>query len=91
MLNRLVQTSPDAVDLTLVRRGGLTAQGRNKETERLLVSVRDKHPESTELWAALAKLADRQQQAQRAVEVLDQAEEKFGDRVWIRLAAPGTS
>jgi tetratricopeptide (TPR) repeat protein len=86
---RIAQAAPDAVELAFLRAEALLAQGRYDETEKMLSAVRDKHPESIACWGALVKLAERQQQSQRAVELIEQAENKFGDRVWIRLARAG--
>jgi tetratricopeptide (TPR) repeat protein len=86
VLDRLAQAAPDAAEVTLVRAEALLAQGRTEETEKLLSAARDKHPEQADFWAALVKLAERKQQPQAAAELLDQAEKKFGDCVWIRLA-----
>ena len=86
ILDRLKQSTPDATELTLLRAETLFGQGRAAETEKLLTAARDKHPEKTDLWSALVSLAGRRQQWDRAVELLAEAEKKFGDRVFLRLA-----
>jgi tetratricopeptide (TPR) repeat protein len=85
-LDRLAVAKPDDSQSTLLRAEALLAQGRGEEAEKLLAAARDKHPESVDLWAALARVAEQRQQSQRAAELLDQAEKKFGDCAWIRLA-----
>ena len=88
ILNRLQQTTPDATDLTLLRAEMLFGEGRAEDTEKLLTAMRDKYPEKTELWSALVALACRRQPPQwdRAVNLLAQADKKFGDRVFLRRA-----
>jgi tetratricopeptide (TPR) repeat protein len=86
LLDHLQKTATDATDLTLLRAEMLFGQGHDAETDKLLTEARDKNPEKTELWTALASLAGRRQQWDRAVELLAQAEKKFGDRVFLRLA-----
>jgi cellulose synthase operon protein C len=86
ILNRLQAATPDETNLTLLRAECLFGQGKSAETEKLLTAARDQHPEKTELWSALVSLAGRRQQWDRASELLDEAEKKFGDRVFIRLA-----
>ncbi len=61
---------------------------RAENAEKLLTAMRDKYPEKTELWSALVALACRRQPPQwdRAVNLLAQADKKFGDRVFLRRA-----
>jgi len=86
ILDRLKQATPDATDLTLLRAEALFGQGYAEKTEKLLLAARDNFPEKTDLWSALVSLAGRRQQWDHAAEILGQAEKKFGDRVFLRLA-----
>ncbi len=85
-LDRLALVKADASQSTLLRAEVLLAQGRGVEAENLLAAARDKHPESVDFWTALVRVADVDQHPQQVAELLDQAEKRFGDCAWIRLA-----
>jgi tetratricopeptide (TPR) repeat protein len=70
----------------LLHAEALAGQKLPAEAERVLLEARTKTPNQFEFWAALSGLAAREQQWDRAEQRLDEAEEKFGDQVWLRLA-----
>ena len=56
------------------------------EAEQLLLDARSKSPADTDIWLAIVGLAVDQQQWDRAGKYLTEADARFGDQVWLRLA-----
>jgi len=86
-LDRGTQATKKAVEITLLRSEILVAKGKIAEAEKLVRNARAAKPErEVELWAAEADLATRSKDRPRALKVLDEAQEKLGDKVELRLA-----
>ena len=87
-LEPTVNSSPAALSEFYVMKAEATAaRGDLTRTRELLLSAREKHG-NIEMWIALANLAihDPQRGIGEAETILDEAEQKFGDGVQIRLA-----
>src|SRR5262249_29436755 len=86
-LAQIVKDSdPFPVDVTLLRAQSLAAQDRYSEAVQLLTSARDKKPDETVYWTALAALAEQQGKLETIPTILAEAEGRVGDRVELRLA-----
>jgi tetratricopeptide (TPR) repeat protein len=79
------------IDVSLVRAESLAAQRRYAEADRMLRAARDKDPRNGEAWLALAALAEQQGKPDRALAILDEAQQVLGERdqVSLRLARAG--
>ena len=86
LLDQLVQHNPDSVGVTLLRAESLAGRQLPDEAEKLLMAARTKSPDQVELRTALMGLAIRREQWPRAEELLAEADKKFGDQTWLRLA-----
>ncbi|HEV2968642.1 MAG TPA: tetratricopeptide repeat protein [Pirellulales bacterium] len=86
LLDQLGHNNPDSVGVTLLRAEALAGEQHPAEAEQLLLAARTKAPDRTELWTALVGLADLQQEWPKAEQLLAEAEKRFGDQVWLRLA-----
>ncbi|MGA2620541.1 MAG: tetratricopeptide repeat protein [Thermoguttaceae bacterium] len=86
LLDRLVQDKAEPIDVTLLRAETLIGQARGPEAEKLLLAARSRLPDEPRLWSALVLLIPQGEQWERAVQIMDEAKQKFGDRVWLRIA-----
>jgi tetratricopeptide (TPR) repeat protein len=85
-LAHLTKATPDAPELAILRAEVLAGQDRVGQAGGELEAARDKSPKHAELWAAGAAIAQRQNNWQEALNLLDQAETRVTDRVTLRLA-----
>jgi tetratricopeptide (TPR) repeat protein len=76
---------PKAQEVPLLRASMLAAQGRIDGARQILEEARAHHPEVLGLWIALALLPGSDADPEAGMAVLDQAENRFGDRVELRL------
>jgi tetratricopeptide (TPR) repeat protein len=86
LLDRLAQDKADPTEVTLLRVESLINQGRVPDAEKLLQAARSQAPDEPRLCSALLLLVEQDRQWDRAVQILDEAKQKFGDRVWLRVA-----
>lgn len=86
MLEAAAKKDPNSSELPLIQLDGLLARGRFEEAEKMLLACRDKAPEKREFWTALIRLAQQQQQWDKADALLKQAKDRFGFSVELRLA-----
>ena len=75
----------DAPQVIVLRAEVLWHQMRAAEAEKLLLAARDKSPQTIEFWTMLIALAQRQQKWEEADKLLQQAEDRLGDRMELRL------
>ena len=85
-LDQAARATPDSVHVPILRAEVLVAQGQLEAAEESLVAAHDAQPEAVELWVALAALAQRAQDWERAAELLDETEKRLGDSAELRLA-----
>ena len=62
------------------------AQDRAVIAERMIEQLHDKDPTNVDIWCFLAALAERQADWEKAEKLLDDAQDKAGDHVALRLA-----
>jgi tetratricopeptide (TPR) repeat protein len=86
LLERAAQANPDAVEVAALRAEVAMARDRPESAERLLLEARSRNPENPGAWTALLLLAQRQQQWDKAEKLGDEARQKLGDQVELRLA-----
>jgi len=86
VLNEAEKTSPDSVQIPILRSEILVAQKRLPEAETLLRAARDKDPKKVEIWNALVFLLQRQRDWEGTEKLLDEMEKTLGDSVDLRLA-----
>jgi predicted Zn-dependent protease len=85
LLDRLAEIDPEAPAVPILRAEILVARGEDEEARELLTAARDESPKTLEFWLELAALAERDDDATRAAELLDEAKAAIGDSVTIRL------
>ncbi|MGL4552093.1 MAG: tetratricopeptide repeat protein, partial [Gemmataceae bacterium] len=86
LLAQAEETNPRAVvEIPLLRAEMLMRQDRTDEARKELRSACDRCPDEVDLWAALADCALRRNKPADAKKVLDDAQERLGDRVGLRL------
>ncbi|HZT81556.1 MAG TPA: tetratricopeptide repeat protein, partial [Gemmataceae bacterium] len=85
-LDRADRADPGSTEVVLLRAEALAAQDRPDDARKLLEEARGRQPKQVALYAALAALADRRGDRDAAGRVLDEAAEKAGDSVDLRLA-----
>jgi tetratricopeptide (TPR) repeat protein len=78
--------SSAAAEVAVLRAEALVAQDQLDQARDLLEARRQAQPDQVELWTALAAVLDRQGQADRALAILDEAGQRLGDRMELRLA-----
>lgn len=97
LLDQVGQIAPDSPQLVAFRanlllvqaqqeRGSREAQKLVQEAAGLLREARDKNPEELDYWTGLAGLAERNKEWDQAETLLDEAQQKLGDSVALRLA-----
>jgi tetratricopeptide (TPR) repeat protein len=72
--------------LALARAEALVAQGQLDPADQLLQKAVDQHPENVELRTTRASLADQLGKGQECLSLLDEAQQRLGDHVELRLA-----
>jgi tetratricopeptide (TPR) repeat protein len=82
------RATPNAVEVALLEAEMWVARGEHARAAEVIGKARDKWPGEAEVWAAEADLALRRRGGDlpRAKRVLDEAREKVGDGVILRLA-----
>lgn len=85
-LDDLERTTPDSAELAILRAETLVARKDLKAARTRLRQALDRHPDQIVLWTALANLTERDQGGKAALEVLDDAGKRLGDRLELRLA-----
>ena len=83
---RLTPSRPIPRNRRCCARKCLVAQDRGPVAQRMIENLRDKDPANVALWCFLAALAERQADWDRAEKLLDDAQEKAGDKLTLRLA-----
>src|SRR5262249_40462500 len=86
-LARVEQNETLAVAAAILRSDVLLARSQPDEALRALDQARDRRPDKVELWAARAKLTARGGDATGAERMLQEAREKCGDCIDLRLAS----
>ena len=86
MLDAALQASPTSPDVIMLQVQVFFDQDRLKDAERLLLDARNKSPENPTYWTALVTLAQQQGEWDRTEKLLEEAQQKLGDRVELRLA-----
>src|SRR5262249_3635855 len=77
---------PESNEVPLLRAEMLAAQKKIAQARTLLEQARDKQPQRSELWIALANLENQAGKPETALALLDEAEGRLGDGVGPRLA-----
>jgi tetratricopeptide (TPR) repeat protein len=85
-LRRAEEAQPNAPEVLLVRAEYLLARKQPERAEQMLHQAREKEPKQIVFWTALATLAERQKESPKALQVLEEAGQKVGDSVALRLA-----
>lgn len=85
MLDEAERREPNTVAVALARAELYAAQGRTADAERVLTAARAALPESAEIWSHSILLAQQQQDWSKVEALLNEAEQKAGDRVELRL------
>lgn len=86
VLDLAEQATPDATDVPILRAEALVAQAQFDAAREALLQARDKRPDELRLWLATAALEQRLDRPDDAAAVLDEAQQKLGDSVDVRLA-----
>ncbi len=97
LFDRVGQITPDSPQLVAFRANLLLVQAQQQraspeaqqlvaKAEQLLLEARKKNPKELDYWTALAKLAERKKEWDQAELLLDEARQKIGDSVALRLA-----
>ena len=79
------QQGNSSLAASLLRADVLSAMDRTADAEKLLTEIRDQDPRRIEPWLGLASLAARQGRAERAAQLLKEAEKQSGDGLRLRL------
>lgn len=91
-LERANRLDPDAPEIVALRSEVMAFQRKYDEAKQLLETSRDGRPDQIEFWTALASLelrrsdVDEQSRRRAAAEIVAAAEQRFGDRVELRLS-----
>jgi tetratricopeptide (TPR) repeat protein len=80
------KATPASADVVLLRADLLAAQNRLDRAEELLKQKTQERPKQVELWTALSDLYLRRKEGDKARAVLEEARNKLGDQVRVRLA-----
>ncbi len=85
-LAKAASAAPDSIEAAIARADLLAARSDFAAARAVLEQARTTHPEAATLWYALAELEARQDHFDRAEQILEQALQKLGDRLELRLA-----
>ncbi|NBO90867.1 MAG: hypothetical protein EBV06_00895 [Planctomycetia bacterium] len=86
LLRQAEEANPRAVvEIPLMRSEMLMRQNRPTEARKELRSACDRCPDEVDLWAALADFDIRRGKNAEAQKVMDEAQERLGDKVGLRL------
>jgi tetratricopeptide (TPR) repeat protein len=85
-LKRANTAQPQSVTTLLLTAEALLAQDQPDKAEQLLRAAQDQQPTEVKLWIALAALDERQKEFDQAWRLLEEAGEKIGDSIELRLA-----
>jgi tetratricopeptide (TPR) repeat protein len=85
-LDAAAKEQPDAVEVPLLRAEMYAAQKKMDDAQAVLLLAIGKQPKRVEFWTALAALAERNGEPDKARELLNKAQEQAGDAVELRLA-----
>jgi tetratricopeptide (TPR) repeat protein len=88
-LDAAEKEQPGSAEATLLRADLRLAQDQPAQAEKALRDGLAQKPKSVVLWAALATLAERRKDPAGARRILDEAGQKVGDTVELRLARAG--
>ncbi|MGD0783769.1 MAG: tetratricopeptide repeat protein, partial [Candidatus Aminicenantales bacterium] len=80
------KAAPASSQIPLLRTEVMIARGDVKGAEQLLRDLCKAAPDHVEFWIALAVLYEKQQKIEMAKKHLQEAEDKFGDSVQLRIA-----
>jgi tetratricopeptide (TPR) repeat protein len=88
LINQMAETEPESVEPVVLKADLLFAQGDQAAARDELEKAQQvRFPKSIEIRIALAKLLGIQERVDEALSVLDQAKQKLGDHVDLRLAS----
>jgi tetratricopeptide (TPR) repeat protein len=85
-LENAEKTDPNAIQVPVLRAKILMAQERLDDAEKLLEYASGRNPSQSGLWMALASLAERRKDWNKAESILSDAQQRSGDTVAQRLA-----
>ena len=88
-VEKSVGSSPEpviAAEVAILRAQTLLAQGNSRPARHVLEAARDRHPGEIQLWSSLADLAEGSGNHTAALATLQEARQRLGDRVDLRLA-----
>jgi cellulose synthase operon protein C len=86
LVNQFARLAPDSAVPKLMRAELLIAQNRGTEAEKILDAERNRNPKEIDFWKALVDAAIYNNHLEQARKILEEAEQKFGDRVSLRLS-----
>jgi cellulose synthase operon protein C len=86
LLTELKKVLKEAIEIPLLEAEVLVAKGDSAGAKKLLTERRDARPAEPEFWCALAALTDRDGDNKAAHAILDEAVNKIGDTVELRVA-----
>ncbi len=85
-LDAAEKEQPGAAEVVLLRAEMLNAQKKVDDAKALLLEALKSQPKRVEFWAGLAGLAERGGEPEKALALLDEAQNAAGDSVELRLA-----
>ncbi len=85
LLDSAAKLAPTSLEVLMTRVDALIARGQLQQARVLLEKARDEKPGVAELWIALAATWERDK-PEKVLEILAEAERRFGDRLDLRLA-----
>ena len=85
-VDKAAQANPKSSEVPILRADLLAAQKNYAAARELLDKALAKDAGQVSLWCALAELARIEQRPEEALKVLDQAQDRLGDRLELRLA-----
>ena len=72
-LDQLLEADPDSLTVRLVKAHALAGEGQHGAAERLYRTIIEDHPGTTRAWISLYALLDRQNEPEKARQVLSEA------------------
>ena len=81
-----MRAAPESAEAVLLPAEFLTAQNRRAEAEKILEAARKRKPERIEFWLGQVEVILQERAWDRAAALLQETQNRFGDKVPIRLA-----
>ena len=85
VLKRIEQLDLPITEVVILRMEKLLAKGEREEAANAISAVREKNPTQIDLWSAQIGLAQMSHEWARVEQLLQLAEDQFGDTVAVRL------